>query len=187
MVSKSTTISRVTELEQCVLAVIWRTAGATAYQVRKVFQSSLTATWRASTGAIYPILRRLAEAGLVDERPVAGSKRNARLLTITKAGEAALRSWLVDESDWIAAPVADPMRTRSQVLALLGGQKASAIIEKWRTTSTSALNHVEQRLEDYRLEGNEVETLAHRGTQLQLLARLEWLEELAAAAIKRRG
>ena len=53
------------------------------------------------------------------------------------------------------------------------------IITALAASSLVALKNVEERLDHYRRANDASETFAHRGTQLQLLARLEWLSELA--------
>src|SRR5204863_1572686 len=113
------------ELEHCVLSVIWRIQPCTAYQVRRAFQTSLTASWRASTGSIYPLLRKLVAKGFVIQAAIPGDRRHGQALKISPAAAQSLKSWLQDSSSWIAEPVADPIRTRSYGLPLLEPREAS--------------------------------------------------------------
>ena len=64
------------------------------YEIKTIVDKSTRLFWAASYGQIYPELRRLADAGLIEGRsdPQGGRKRNAYRLTA--AGRRALRSWL---------------------------------------------------------------------------------------------
>ncbi len=54
-----------TELESTVLGVVWLRGPCTAYVIRQEFLASSSSYWTASTGAIYPVLRRLEGAGMI--------------------------------------------------------------------------------------------------------------------------
>lgn len=169
---------KLSELECCVLIVIKRSQPCTGYSVRKVFQQSLTTSWSASTGAIYPLLRKLLAENLIAEEDVAGDGRGTRRLSITPKGEAALRSWLVDVQPWIASPAADPIRTRSYLLSTLGKKQALVLIEEWRSATAQTLESV--RAQALIEKDFPEDRRAFRGTELQLEARLQWLGELTA-------
>jgi DNA-binding PadR family transcriptional regulator len=66
----------------------------TGYDVKGIVDRSTRFFWAASYGQIYPELRRLEEAGLVEGKnsPTGGRKR--REFQLTAAGRAALVSWL---------------------------------------------------------------------------------------------
>lgn len=57
-----------TELEGTVLGLIALHPESTAYEVRREFQKSRTAHWRASAGAIYPLIERLVKRDLLAAR-----------------------------------------------------------------------------------------------------------------------
>ena len=166
------------ELEHCVLSVIWRIQPCTAYQVRRAFQTSMTTSWRASTGSIYPLLRKMVANGFATQMAISGDGRRSRALEISPAGIRSLESWLQDTDGWIAEPVADPIRTRSYVLPLLSRKAAAQLARHWQEATEIALAEIERRLEDYKTQGDDVQRRAHRATQLQLSARLQWLGEL---------
>lgn len=167
------------ELEHCVLSVIWQIQPCTAYQVRRAFQNSLTASWRASTGSIYPLLRKLVANGFVIQTSVAGDRRRSRALKVSALGARSLQSWLQDSANWINEPVADPVRTRSYVLPMLSEEQARELVGCWTEATRAALTEIDRRLEEYRGQGDKVQQRAHRGTQLQLKARLKWLKEVS--------
>lgn len=64
------------------------------YEIKALVDNSTRFFWAASYGQIYPELKRLAEAGLLEgaDEPTGGRKRT--VYAITAAGEEALRSWL---------------------------------------------------------------------------------------------
>ena len=73
-----------------------RFGSRTGYDVKQKIELSTRFFWGASYGQIYPELKRLAEAGLVEaeSEPRGGVKRTAYRLT--PAGERVLQDWLAD-------------------------------------------------------------------------------------------
>jgi PadR family transcriptional regulator AphA len=67
------------------------------YDIKATVDYSTRFFWAASYGQIYPELRRLAEAGLVEGESEAGSGRRRTAYTLTAAGREALRDWLGQE------------------------------------------------------------------------------------------
>ena len=65
------------------------------YALRKVFETTPLGNYSSSPGSIYPALKNLQKAGLVEQRPDAAGKN---VFAMTPAGEAAL-------NDWLARPV----------------------------------------------------------------------------------
>jgi len=64
------------------------------YEIKAAVDGSTRFFWAASYGQIYPELKRLAEAGLIEgvKAPTGGRKRN--VFSITPAGLSELRDWL---------------------------------------------------------------------------------------------
>jgi PadR family transcriptional regulator AphA len=64
------------------------------YEIKSLVDKSTRLFWAASYGQIYPELRRLAEAGLIEGKanPQGGRKRN--VYRLTHAGRQELRAWL---------------------------------------------------------------------------------------------
>jgi DNA-binding PadR family transcriptional regulator len=71
-----------------------RSSPRTGYEIKQVVDKSTRFFWAASYGQIYPELRKLAEAGLVEgsEEPSGGRRR--KVYTLTAAGRRELRRWL---------------------------------------------------------------------------------------------
>src|SRR5207237_2111810 len=64
------------------------------YEIKQTIDKSTRFFWAASYGQIYPELRRLAAAGLIEGKasPKGGRKRN--VYRLTQAGRKQLRAWL---------------------------------------------------------------------------------------------
>ena len=64
------------------------------YEIKAQVEDSTRFFWAASYGQIYPELKRLESAGLIEgtELPQGGRKRN--IYELTAAGRSELRSWL---------------------------------------------------------------------------------------------
>jgi DNA-binding PadR family transcriptional regulator len=69
-------------------------APRSGYEIKAAVDNSTRFFWAASYGQIYPELKRLAEAGLVEgvNAPTGGRRRT--VYAITEAGKAELREWL---------------------------------------------------------------------------------------------
>jgi DNA-binding PadR family transcriptional regulator len=74
-----------------------RLGSRTGYEIKQKIEISTRFFWGASYGQIYPELKRLAAAGLVEAEsdPRGGLKRTAYRLT--PAGEQVLHGWLTDQ------------------------------------------------------------------------------------------
>lgn len=117
------------------------------YEIKRLVDSSTRFFWAASYGQIYPELKRLSEAGLVEstEDPQSGRRRIVHRLT--PAGEQALREWLAqppeiqemrDES--LLKIFFSDFGGREATLAALEAKRAhhAELAERLRTISTSA-------------------------------------------------
>ena len=70
----------------------------TGYEIKTVTDISTRFFWGASYGQIYPELRRLEAAGLVESEDDAKGGLRRRAYRLTPAGEAALHDWLVADA-----------------------------------------------------------------------------------------
>ena len=101
------------ELEGVAVGIIGENAPCTAYTVRMALKSSPSSHWRASAGAIYPLLERLETEGLIRSVIDENDGRGRKLLHVTRDGQAALSAWIKDigRPDLISN-VFDPIRSR---------------------------------------------------------------------------
>jgi DNA-binding PadR family transcriptional regulator len=64
------------------------------YEIKALVDNSTRFFWAASYGQIYPELKRLAEAGLVEGTDVPRGERRRTVYAITASGMEALKDWL---------------------------------------------------------------------------------------------
>jgi PadR family transcriptional regulator AphA len=69
----------------------------TGYDVKRIADSSTRFFWGASYGQIYPELRRLERAGLVEARDEPRGRVRRRVYRITPEGDRAVREWLLEQ------------------------------------------------------------------------------------------
>jgi len=174
-----------TELEGAVLGVIWSRGPITAYGVLQRFIASTTRGWSASSGAIYPAIKRLIADGLVQATPEPGDKRSTRQLMLTSKGKAALRDWLLELQDWMGGAVVDPVRTRMNYIGLLPHAQQLELIDKAKGNARSALAEIEDFVPDPTAHEQWGLKLGAAGARADVDARLAWLEQVRALVIQR--
>lgn len=83
-------------------------------------KASPSSHWRASAGAIYPLLARLENDGLIKSTRDADDGRGRKLLTIMPPGKKALKAWIKEiVSPDLISEVFDPLRSRIFFLGAL--------------------------------------------------------------------
>lgn len=162
------------ELEGSVLGVVAEVGECTAYRVRQIFRVSASAPWRASAGAVYPLLERLEGSGLIQSELREGDKRKSKILSISAQGRKVLQDWLSTLTPDLASPQPDPIRTRFCFLAQLAPAARREVVEQW----LSATNRALVALSASKAEVDHFEGLAHRGAERELEARAAWLAEV---------
>lgn len=165
----------VTELEAITLGCVARTGPCTAYRVRQQFQRSPSARFSGSAGAIYPLLKRLEQRGLVRSRDVATGKRPASEYSITPAGRSALRAWLRAPMAPREVAVDDPLRTRMLFLDEL----PPAARRKWLDAAEEAVRAQEQLIADFAAGSPDAPgiDLANENARRLNRVRLRWLAD----------
>jgi DNA-binding PadR family transcriptional regulator len=71
-----------------------RTSPKSGYEIKALVDNSTRFFWAASYGQIYPELRRLAKAGLIEGSAAPRDGRKRTVYKITPAGRKELRAWL---------------------------------------------------------------------------------------------
>jgi DNA-binding PadR family transcriptional regulator len=69
------------------------------YQIKSFVDNSTRFFWAASYGQIYPELRKLAKAGLVEGKPEPRGGRKRTVYRLTAAGREELRRWLAEDPE----------------------------------------------------------------------------------------
>ena len=169
---------RLTELDFCVLGVIWECGPLSAYRVRIRFEQSNTAAWSSSAGSIYPSIRRLLRAGLA----VASSRRDARgtrHVSVTARGREKLRAWVVNLPPEIGTATADPIRTRAQFVTSVPYEDQQRFLENAQAITRAALREVEMVVKKKPASPNTMlDYIGNLGSVFELRARLQWLNRV---------
>ena len=161
-----------TENEGTLLALVARAEPITAYQIAKVYEESPVSNFNTSKGKIYPMIKRLREAGFLKARTVKDDARGTERLETTPKGMQAIRSWVRDIRPSHLLPE-DPLRTRLQSLDLLSREERIRWISELKV---DLLKKVEE-LEEY---GKQVtvpyQNLVHENAMRSLRSRMDWLD-----------
>lgn len=182
-----TSSGRFSDLEGFVLGLVWQFGPVSPYEVRQIMLDSPSTQWSASTGAIYPLMRKLERTGLVKGRSERKGKRASRSYAVTPAGVTRLRSWLGPPLSREAVSVVyDPLRTRARFLGVLRPEQRG----EWIAAALGALDEVQRAVERWntiypqRAPGSERHlTLAFltRHAELDLHGRRQWLADVRDA------
>jgi DNA-binding PadR family transcriptional regulator len=169
-----------TELEGCVLGLIWANGPCTPYAVRREFLGSPSPHWSGSAGTIYPLIRRLARLGLVRSRSHATGRRQGRHYVITPAGLRRLREWLSPHlsAQTVGVPP-DPLRTRLRFLEALSSLERCAFLAVAERELQTQLARVTDDCARRAQDGGYAYLVA-LGARTALQARLDWIREVAA-------
>ena len=161
------------------LGLVWQLGGCSAYDVRRTMGDSPSSQWSASTGAIYPLMRRLQRQGLVTMKQEKTGQRARRVYTITTTGRRVLRQWVGPPLAPEAISVAhDPLRSRARFLGVLSPEERDA----WVRAATSALAEIMARVRAWEQKygpRDEFQRLVSRNGELETQARQAWLNEMA--------
>lgn len=163
------------ELEGAVLSLLSRQESLSAYAIRREFEQSPTGNWSASAGAIYPLVKRLTERGLISEARVDGDGRQTRRLSITPTGRKALTEWVGMPDPGLFGPSSDPLRTRGYALVAMPVAEQRRHLENWRQRTRATLKELQ---DEWDRERSQLETgieMIHYGTLTELDARLKWI------------
>lgn len=164
-----------TELDFCVLGVIWRSGPMTAYGVRKVFRGSPTAGWSSSSGSIYPSIRRLLAAGLASAGS-AEDRRGRQSISITPEGLDRLKLWILSLGPELGTATPDPIRTRAQFITAIPADDRARFVQAARRITMDALRLLEEVAEAHAGDRAQVlDQLGTLGSILELRSRIEWL------------
>ncbi len=167
------------ELEGVTLGLVRQHQPCSSYAVRAQFLASPSTRWSASSGSIYPLLRRLEKAGLIAAVRDEADGRGTQRLSITESGVEALRSWVTDGvRPETVAGVSDPLRSRIFFLDLLSPTEADRLLVDAERELRAFLEVTRDRLARGDGEENSPAFLANLGAVREAEARLGWIEEV---------
>lgn len=174
-----TTERSLTDLEHCVLGVVWRQGESSAYAVRAEFERSPSRDWSSSAGSIYPAIRRLCALGFLEQVGRTGPRRK-KVLRTTSDGAERLRQWITTIEPPSASPTYDPIRTRLTFLTAIDIAERAAVIRDAIEKTSLNLDRVNNYLNEVRVGSLAGEVLASQGAIRELKARRSWLKSLLA-------
>jgi PadR family transcriptional regulator, regulatory protein AphA len=93
--------TRMTETSYIVLGLLEQAEPATPYDLKRIAQRSVFNFWSVPHTQIYTECKRLAEAGLLDERRE-DSGRRRRFYTLTAPGREAMDAWRIEPTSQLS-------------------------------------------------------------------------------------
>lgn len=117
------------------LLAILRVGPLSGYDLQKQFHQSVGHVWHAPDSQIYPELRKMEQAGLIEgEEQARGERGTRRIYHVTDAGEQAFAEWMAAPLDY--QRVRDPAHLRAAYLEATTPEAARAFLERhievWR-------------------------------------------------------
>ncbi|HTQ08801.1 MAG TPA: PadR family transcriptional regulator [Fimbriimonadaceae bacterium] len=165
---------RLSALELTALGVILKRGPCNANSVIREFADSRTLAYRSGAGCIYPLLKRLAEAGLL--------RCAGKMYTITEAGTAALRAWIKPPfAPLDFATNLDEIRSRAYFLRVLSPDEVREFAAEATKGLEGLLESCRETLRDYQESGDRFSEFAMLGAVRETEARIAWLQELREA------
>jgi PadR family transcriptional regulator, regulatory protein AphA len=110
------------------------------YGLKKEIEGSVGYFWQESYGQLYPTLRKLDAAGLIELEVENPDGRGKKVYRITDEGRAALREWLEEP------PAPQPVRNELLLKLFLGFNTSTEVLEKHLER---ALDHFLELAETY--------------------------------------
>jgi DNA-binding PadR family transcriptional regulator len=172
----------VTELEGCVLGLVWEQGPCTAYALRREFLTSPSPQWSGSAGAIYPLVARLEEQGLIRSIEQKTGKRRGKGFLLTKSGFDHFARWLGPplSPQTIGVPM-DPLRTRVRFLEALPPRERELFLDEAEAKLRAEIVQAEKHCATAGFREKWFDQLTGRGVVTILRARLAWIREVAKA------
>jgi DNA-binding PadR family transcriptional regulator len=161
-----------TENEGTLLALVARAEPITGYQIAKVYEESPVSNFNTSKGKIYPMIKRLREAGMLRARTVRGDRRGTEQLETTKKGRSAVRAWVKEIKPAHLLPE-DPLRTKVQSFDLLTKQERIEWISDLKLCLLEKLDDIERYGEEVTVPFQE---LVHDSAVRSIRSRMDWLD-----------
>jgi PadR family transcriptional regulator AphA len=133
-----------------------RLGARSGYEIKQAVELSIRFFWTISQAQIYPSLKRLERAGLVEGRSEPQGQRPRRVFEITGAGERALREWL-DRQEPMPFELRDVGMVKLFFADAQNGDDALALLASVRRRSearVSTLRAIEPAAQGAEREGN---------------------------------
>lgn len=169
---------QISDLEAAVLCVLRRTGGCTPYHVRQVLAQSPTPRFSGSTGAIYPLIRRLERQGMVAIQTEATGRRTHRICKATTAGKGALRRWILQPNSTDFGIPFDPILTRVNMLGAVSPGEARTFLATTIEGLEASLEGMKPAIRELADADPPYSTYVGRCFSAAMRARIKWLRSL---------
>lgn len=179
---------KLSELEGVCLGVIQKNQPCTAYSLRQVLKASPSSHWRASAGAIYPLLARLEDEGLIKGQDDKDDRRGRKLLSMTARGKKAFKAWITEITNPdLIADVYDPLRTRIFFLDALSDAERAAFAKDVTVALGDYKAITEEHLAERPAADDLFEHLGALGGAINATSRVAFHKKVTAAVKRRAG
>jgi DNA-binding PadR family transcriptional regulator len=153
------------------LGIILKQGPCLAHAVVTQFAGSSTYAYRSGAGSVYPLLKRLAEAGYLDY--------GNRKYSLTETGRDAIREWVrppFEPGDF--STNLDVLRSRAYFLRLLSSEELEEFLTGARNGLEILLSECETSVRQQRESGDRFGEMAALGSVYETKARISWISEL---------
>lgn len=168
---------KLSDLELAVLGIVGRDGPCTAYAIRQTFKRSPSPRFSGSAGAIYPLMARLTERGLLLREQNHHGRRQCATYTLSPAGLTRLRKWLRETTDRDAV-IDDPLRLK----LLFSGHLTPQERNDWLTRSIELIERKAAEFEALRPNNTNIDPTLHKFARWNVIctlrARADWLRRV---------
>lgn len=166
---------KLSPLEFTVLGILFKRGPCTAYAVMSEFVGSSSSFYRSGAGSIYPLLRRLAKAGIL---VVTDSPAGDKHYQLGELGLQELRGWFdfSTASDDFSCSL-DLLRSRTYFLKVLSPSERDDFFDRAIRGLKVLLARCMADRDGYERRGDPFSTMAMEGTVKETKARIQWLKE----------
>lgn len=170
----------VSDNEGSLLGLVLRQQPVTAYELFRVYEQSPVTSFNASKGSLYPLIKRLKRAGLLESTPKQGRGLNPESLSCTAAGEQAVRRWLRN----LRPPhvmLDDPLRTMMLSLDLLTRDEQVEWVAEAKALVAAKMEDVEAYSKTVSVPFQDI---AQKSAIESLRVKMSWLDRLLYEVVK---
>lgn len=132
---------QLTSVGKVILGALW-SGERSGYEIKRLVDKSTRFFWAASYGQIYPELRRLEAAGLIEGSSAPRGGRARRVYTLTAPGRAALHAWLTNAE--AAYELRDEALLKLFFADALSAEEVLALVRAFRGDRTRALERLRE-------------------------------------------
>ena len=170
---------RKTELEYFVLALVGEDINS-GYAVKVELQRIKGGRWSSQSGAVYRVLKRLFDEGLIRIKCKAGYLNRERTeYELTELGKSVVKMWVSETpSKHDLAVLIDPLRTRSYFLNRLNFEERGKVIKDWSASNRKLIQDLRKDIAHSPHNLSPLRKISYQNLILMAQARQGWLKDL---------